>query len=196
MLVGAAEKTERLTVLRYEDDMGLEKPEAQFLRRLYKLTREDRSVQVSMYEIGADLGMDRGVSSRTAESLIGAGLLEIRTLSGGISITDAGVSELERRRGAASDITVRLGEGLIVSDGALKALNPLLVEIKSFAGQSGLDFDLLAELVADLHTADAQLASPKPKTAVLREVLLSLHQVLKRAGRGDLERKIRQLTQP
>jgi hypothetical protein len=52
--------------------------------------------------------------------------------------------------------------------------------IKAQAGSLGLDFDSLAELVADLKTVADQLGSPKPKTAVVRESLRSIEGVLKR----------------
>jgi hypothetical protein len=52
--------------------------------------------------------------------------------------------------------------------------------IKAAAGSFGLDFDSLAELVADLKTVADQLGSPKPKTAVIRESLRSIEGVLKR----------------
>ena len=49
---------------------------------------------------------------------------------------------------------------------------------KSMAAESGLAFDHLSELVADLHTLDAQMASPRPKTGIIRETLLSIQSVL------------------
>jgi hypothetical protein len=53
-----------------------------FIVELYHRTRGDGSVKVSMYDIGETLGLDRKVSLRTAEELIGTGLVEIKTLSG------------------------------------------------------------------------------------------------------------------
>jgi len=52
--------------------------------------------------------------------------------------------------------------------------------IKAQAGSLDLDFDSLAELVADLKTIADQLGSPRPKTAVVRESLRSLEAVLNR----------------
>ncbi len=67
-----------------------------FLVELYLETQGDPSIKVSMYDIGETLGLDRTVSSRTAEELIGTGLAEIKTLNGGIGITADGVDEAQK----------------------------------------------------------------------------------------------------
>ncbi len=62
----------------------------QFLIQVFEQTRGDRSVQVSMYDIGGLLGLERDAASRVAEELMGLQMVEIRTLSGGIGISAAG----------------------------------------------------------------------------------------------------------
>ena len=62
----------------------------QFLIQLFEQTKGDSAVQVSMYDIGDQLGLDRDIASTAAQELIGAMLVEIRTLSGGISISADG----------------------------------------------------------------------------------------------------------
>jgi len=71
-----------------------------FLVELYHRTQGDASVKVSMFDIGESLGLDRKLSLRTAEELIGTGLAEIKTLSGIIGITTEGVTEA-RQLGAS-----------------------------------------------------------------------------------------------
>jgi hypothetical protein len=71
-----------------------------FLVELYHRTQGDASVKVSMFDIGESLGLDRKLSLRTAEELIGTGLVEIKTLSGIIGITTEGVTEA-RQLGAS-----------------------------------------------------------------------------------------------
>ena len=73
----------------------------QFLIQLFEQTRGDPSVQVSMYDLGNDLGLDRDASSRVAEILMGLQLVEIRTLSGGIGISTEGVDEVRTLLGGA-----------------------------------------------------------------------------------------------
>ena len=53
----------------------------QFLIQLFEQTGGDPSAQVSMYDIGEGLGLERDASSRVAENLIGLQLAEIRTLA-------------------------------------------------------------------------------------------------------------------
>ena len=67
-----------------------------FLVELYHRTLGDGSVKVSMFDIGESLGLDRKLTLRTAEELIGTGLVEIKTLSGGIGITADGVTEAQQ----------------------------------------------------------------------------------------------------
>jgi len=71
-----------------------------FLVELYHRTQGDASVKVSMFDIGESLRLDRTLSLRIAEELIGTGLVEIKTLSGIIGITTDGVSEA-RQLGAS-----------------------------------------------------------------------------------------------
>ncbi|HAY37878.1 MAG TPA: hypothetical protein DCY53_00165 [Desulfobacteraceae bacterium] len=71
-----------------------------FLVELYHRTQGDASVEVSMFDIGESLGLDRRLSLRTAEELIGTGLVEIKTLSGIIGITTEGITEV-RQLGAS-----------------------------------------------------------------------------------------------
>ena len=42
----------------------------------------------------------------------------------------------------------------------------------------GLEFEKLAELMADLKSIDAQLDSPRPKTAIVKECLRSIKETL------------------
>ena len=74
-----------------------------FIVELYHRTQGDGSVKVSMFDIGEFLGIDRELSLRTAEELIGTGLVEIKTLSGGIGITADGVAEAQKLGASLKD---------------------------------------------------------------------------------------------
>ena len=74
-----------------------------FLVELYHRTLGDGSVKVSMYDIGDSLGIDRKLSLKTAEKLIGTGLAEIKTLSGGIGIPVDGVTEAQQLGASLQD---------------------------------------------------------------------------------------------
>jgi hypothetical protein len=160
----------------------------QFLIQLFEQTGGDSSVQVSMYDVGEGLGLDRDTSSRVAETLIGLQLVEIRTLSGGIGISTEGANEVSRLTGGASlanGSRGKLTDQLVMDTTGCRGVEQAAAELKSRAGNLGLDFDGLSELMADLKTIDAQLGSSRPKTAIIRECLCSIKAVLEGVGNGD-----------
>ena len=168
----------------------------QFLIQLFEQTGGDPSAQVSMYDVGGEFGLDRDTSSRVAETLIGLQLVEIRTLSGGIGISTEGVSEVSRLTGgvpSADGSPGKLTDQPVMDSISCQGVEQVAGELKSQAGNLGLDFDGLSELMADLKSIDAQLGSSRPKTAIIRECLGSIKEVLEGAGSGDSLLKIRGL---
>ncbi len=154
----------------------------QFLIQLFGQTGGDSSLQVSMYDIGEELGLDRDTSSRVAETLIGLQLVEIRTLSGGIGISTEGASEVSRLTGGVSPAggsPGKLTDQPVMDSISTRGVEQAAGELKSQAGNLGLDFNGLSELMADLKTIDAQLGSSRPKTGIIRECLRSIKEVLK-----------------
>ena len=153
----------------------------QFLIQLFEQTGGDTSAQVSMYEVGEELGMDRDTSSRVAEILIGLQLVEIRTLSGGIGISVEGAEEVKVLTGGLlpeNDSPGKLTDEPIMDSNSCRGVEQAADVLKIRAGNLGLDFDGLSELMADLKTIDAQLGSSRPKTAIIRECLRSIKTVL------------------
>jgi len=168
----------------------------QFLIQLFEQTGGDPSAQVSMYDVGEEFGLDRDASSRVAETLIGLQLVEIRTLSGGIGISTEGISEVSRLTGGVSSADGspgKLTDQPVMDSISCQRVEQAAGELKSQAGNLGLDFDGLSELMADLKTIDAQLGSSRPKTAIIRECLGSIKEVLEGAGSGDSLLKVRRL---
>jgi hypothetical protein len=169
------------------DDM--DEAARQFLECLFEQTEGQPTRQVSMYDVGNALGWDRNAASQAAQDLMAAGLVEIRTLSGGIGISAEGADMMRSTRGAGSGgaAIARLGGSRIMEPAACQVVERVCDDIKSQAGSLGLDFDTLAEVMADLKTITAQLGSSRPKTAIVREGLRSLEEVLKRfAGNPGL----------
>jgi hypothetical protein len=161
----------------------------QFLERLFEQTAGQAARQVSMYAVGAGLGWEREAASRAAQDLMAAGLIEIRSLSGAIALSAAGAEALAASPASegAAQPWPRLGNSRIIDPAGCRAVAQVCDGIKVQAGALGLDFDSLAELVADLNTVADQLGSPRPKTAVVRETLRSIEGVLQRvAGGGHL----------
>ena len=166
----------------------------QFLIQLFEQTGGDPSAQVSMYDVGERFGLDRDTSSRVAETLIGLQLVEIRTLSGGIAISTEGANEVSRLTGGVSPAGSspgKLTDEPVMDPISCRGVEQAAGELKSQAGNLGLDFDGLSELMADLKTIDAQLGSSRPKTAIIRECLRSIKAVLDCDGNGGSLAKIR-----
>ncbi|MDH3884086.1 MAG: hypothetical protein OET63_07730 [Desulfobacterales bacterium] len=171
----------------------------QFLIQLFEQTRGDTSAQVSMYDVGNDLGLDRDTSSRVAETLMGLQLVEIRTLSGGIGISTEGADEVKRLMGGAAttgELHRKLTDQSIMDQISSQAVEQAAAELKIKAGNLGLDFEGLSELMADLKTIDAQLGSSRPKTAIIRECLYSLKETLEGLADNESLMKIKGLLGP
>ena len=174
----------------------LDETDRQFLIQLFEQIGGDSSAQASMYDVGEGLGLDRDTSSRVAETLMGLELVEIRTLSGGIGISAEGANEAMRLTGGvppADGSPGRLTDQLLMDPVSIQGVEQAAGELKSLAGNLGLDFDGLSELMADLKTIDAQLGSSRPKTAIIRECLRSIKEVLEGGGNNDSLVKIRAL---
>jgi hypothetical protein len=164
---------------------SLDQTDREYLQWLYNHTGGDISAQVSMYEIGASLNLDRDASSQVAQTLIGLDLVEIKTLSGGIGISAEGVAWIEGD-GTDDETATGTGAGLsgdpVLSPADLESVEHLSGYLKKEAGGLGLDFDRLTELVADLRTIDAQLSSSRPKTDIVRGCLKSIEALMGEQG--------------
>jgi hypothetical protein len=171
---------------------NLDESGKQFLLQLFKFSNGNISTKVSMYEIGETLDMDRSQANYITTELVGFDYVEIRTLSGGIGITEQGL-EAARNLGAEGgkiDETPRLGSEPILDGVSKIACDIMVANIKSIAVKLGLDFDNMAEMMAELKTIDAQLSSPKPKTVIIRESLRSIQELTKTAGDKDITGRI------
>lgn len=164
----------------------MDEDQKQFLLTLYDGLNGSASTQMSMYDVGASIGCEKPEALKIAESFMGMDLVEIRTLAGGIGLTEAGI-EAARKLGAGGGAgeTPRLGNGPVVEDAGRDGVDAVTTALKAAAGGFGLPFDALTELVADLRTVDAQMMSPRPKTAILRECFISLRKTLAQANQTD-----------
>ena len=172
---------------------NLEQMDRDYLLQLYDQTRGDASAQVSMYDVGEALHLDRDASSQVAQTLIGLDLVEIKTLSGGIGISPDGIALVEGAGGGAdraTDGATRLSGGLVLSPADLDAIEQVTVYLKKEAGGLGLSFDNLTELVADLRTIDAQLTSSRPKTEIVRGCFKSIEAVMSALGHKEASARL------
>ena len=150
-----------------------------FLDALYTQTGGDVEAQVSMYDAGAAIGLEKNEAGALAEVLMMEGLVELKTLSGGIGITPEGLASIgvamSPPQSSASGQS--LGDGLIATETDLQMLHSLIDGLKKTVTSSDLDFELLEEIVFDLKTIEVQMLSPKPKLSIIREILQSLRTV-------------------
>ncbi len=144
----------------------------QFLETLYAQTGADTTVQISMYDLGAAMGLDRDQSTFTAEDLMAEGIIEIRTLSGDVGLSENGKALFQNDNDADAPRTdKRLGHHSPLDERQRALVEELLATLKGEIGEQSLGYDALAEMVADVRTVEAQLASPRPKTAIVRVCL-------------------------
>ena len=175
------------------DDLG-----QQFLTQLFEQTKGDVSIQVSMYDIGEQLGLDRDSASSIAQELMGRQLAEIRTLSGGIGISTDGSARARDLMGplaSGNSEYANLGDEPVLNSGKQQAVDQVVFELKNQTGSLGLNFDSLSELMADLKTMKAQLDSSRPKTAIIRECLRSVLGVMEKAQARQMVDRLRKLVE-
>jgi len=150
--------------------------EKNFMLELHTMTGGDIAAQVSMYDVGSALGLDKSAVTALSQDLMIEELVELKSLSGSIGITGKGLAVLEREGliAAAGQQTVRLGNGPVIDDQDRQQIELLLAEIKAGAASSPADYAHLEELVIDIKTMEVQLLSPRPKTAMIRSIFHAL----------------------
>ncbi len=159
-----------------------------FFRSLFIKTGGNTQKQVSMHEIGNEAGLDKSASKNIAEELMSLGLIDIRTLSGGIGLSEEGALEAQRWFADIPGIGssgVTLGNHPVVGEKGCAVITDILTGLKPLIGKLGMGFDDLTELLADIQSLEAQLRSSKPKTAIVRECFRSILPVLTRTGETE-----------
>ncbi len=148
-----------------------------FLEELYRQTKGDLQSQASMYEVGASMGLAKGEAGSLAEELMVAGLVELRTLSGSVSITREGLSSLGIAAPAApaEGVNQKFSDGPAANKADREILSRLIDTMKTCLSEMKMEYTRLEEIIIDLKTLEVQLMSPAPKVAVCRELLRSLH---------------------
>lgn len=151
--------------------------------------------KTSMYTVGERLEMARAEAQRAAETLIGMGLLEVRTLSGDIGLTEEGVAACVALGGGTGGDAppAGLSGGPIMTDSDRAAAEAMAGQLKFLAGDKSWAFDALTDLMADLKTIDAQLMSSRPKTAIVKECFRSMQELLRDGGHRDVAEAVGRL---
>ncbi len=157
-----------------------------YMLELWRRMDGNCNAQVSMFDIGATIGLEKEAARKLAEDLIADGLVQIKTLSGGIGITALGLDRVQSQGVSGPKGGLDLGKGPLLDDKGRRDLETILNAIKTSIAASAKSYERLEEMVIDLKTMDVQLLSPRPKTAVLKEVLRSLKEGLEGSGASDL----------
>ena len=168
--------------------------EEKYLEELFKLTEGKIDSKVSMFDIGAAMGLERDAARRMAEDLIAEGLVEIKTLSGAIGITPVGIELAQSMGRIASGANLTLGEAPLLDETGRRALDTVLAAIKDHLAKTSTAFDRLEEMVIDIKTIEVQLLSSRPKTAIIRAILGSLKEALHAAGASALADDLNKMT--
>lgn len=173
--------------------MDVDTPQVQaYLYQLNKIAESDPEAQISMYEVGEALGLDRDASAQLAEVLFMGGHAELKTLSGGIGITSMGMDALGvTPAGGTAGAAASLSGEPVLTDQDRTHVENLLADIKTALAARAGDYLELETLVMDIKTIEVQMLSPAPKTGVVREVLKSMAQTLPQEGGADLVGRIR-----
>jgi len=163
-----------------------------YLHELYTLSEGDTTNEVSMYDVGATLGLEKAQAGAIAEELMVEGWVELKTLAGGISITVEGLKALNVKDPSAvgNSHIIKLGADIVLNDQARSAVTDLIVEIKNTATGHQADYFQLEEIIIDIKTIEIQMLSPKPKTSIVREALRSLEISLLAIGSEEMSRRI------
>lgn len=163
-----------------------------YLHELYTKSEGDTNSEVSMYDVGAALGLEKSDAGTIAEDLMVEGWVELKTLAGGISITSEGLNALnvEDPSSGRNSSIIRLDSDLVLGDQSRSAVAVIVEEIKNELTGSSAGYLQLEEIIIDIKTIEIQMLSPKPKTSVIREVLRSLETSLLAIGSEEISRDI------
>jgi len=159
-----------------------------FLQELYNRAEGDFDLQISMYDLGTDLGFEKDEAAAFAQELYIEGLAEMKSLSGGMGITKKGLKALGITVTLKKeDNSFKLTNSPVIDEQGKETVQALLNKIRSALDSKALPFDLMEEIVIDLKTIEVQMLSPNPKTRIIREVFKFMDQNLNNFASEDLK---------
>lgn len=149
-----------------------------YLQELYNTTQGDTETQVSMHDIGIAIGVDKADAGRIAEELMVQGYVELKTLAGGISITDEGLSALGIAPSGSNSEgdDLKLSPGPVIHETDRQIIETVIQGIKRECGGQVQEYTATEQVVLDLKAIELHLLSLSPKTAVIIELFHSLEQ--------------------
>lgn len=173
--------------------MDIDTPDVKrYLTELCKKTQGDTGAQVSMFEVGEAIGLEKTDAGMMAEELIVEGLAELRSLSGGISITAQGLEMIQGTAGgpALKGSGLQLGSEQVLGEQGRQAVEIIIRDIRGALVSGKTTFGQMEEIVIDIKTIEIQMLSPRPKTDVIRAACRSLQAGLTAFGFGKLAAEV------
>lgn len=171
--------------------MEFNNPQARsYLFELFNITGTNLDIEISMYDVGAALGLEKPEAGQLAEELIIAGWVELRNLSGGISINAEGLRALDIQQTENVEAPMKLTVDPVLGEQARAVLESVIGEIRSEVSTKEKKYQQLEEIIFDIKTLQVQLLSPNPKTAIVREVLRSISSALSSDSSSELGVKL------
>lgn len=159
-----------------------------YLLEVYNQTQGDQEKQVAMQDVGLALGMDKDQAGALGQDLVVEGLVDLKTLAGGISLTSQGLEMLQK--GGYITVSVKdsfqISGGPVINEADRQSIEKIVEKIKQAVSQKSAPFEDLEEIVVDLKTLEVYLLSPKPKTSIVRAIFNSLHDSLKRLDLNEV----------
>ena len=150
---------------------------ASYLQELYNTTQGDPEVTVSMHDIGLAIGLEKSEAGRIAEELMVTGYVELKTLAGGIGITNDGLTSLgiTPQRGN-NETALQLSSGTDITDEDHQVIDTILSNIKIAIASQKLEYRSIEQTVLDIKVIELHLLSPTPKKDVILALFRSLAQ--------------------
>lgn len=178
----------------------------QLLKKIYEVTNGDSRIPANAKELCDTIDIPSGESNKVVTYLIHEGLLKARALGGFVIITHYGIKEIEQALSEPESPTQHfpaMSNVLIVENmtgsliqqgtsGSTATLNftgntwndvsSLTKQLKDNLERLGLENDQKKELASEIQTVEVQLASPKPKSGIVREAFKSVRTILEGAA--------------
>ena len=173
-----------------------------YLNLLYERTGGQRLKFLDMWDLGGELGIGRDDTHVLVDYLVGENLAEHRGIGGIIGITHYGIVEVERALtepetptkyfppvinvlNIHSVVGSQIQQGThgstqtqTVTTNDTEAIRALVSSFREKLSELPLDQADKSDAEAELQTLEAQLRSSKPKTAIIRESLKTLRNLL------------------
>ena len=150
---------------------------ASYLQELYDTTLGDPEVTVSMHDIGLSIGIEKSEAGRIAEGLMVTGYIELKTLAGGIGITNEGILSLGiTPQASGQEAELQLSSGPVITGEDRQVIENILSNIKNELARQPPNYPSIEQTVLDIKVIELHLLSPSPKSAVFLALFHSLAQ--------------------